>query len=359
MDRDIDSLAALNDFLSHGIFDTDVAGLDRIFWRNRTLQEFFTAYWLAQYCSEADAAGLWDWITLPERPLTEEYYWVWRFLCEMHDDAREPQAWARAIEPLFRPGDGTPEGTKRSCELIYRAWKPLDKLAAAGNKDARRVQEAFLGEFENVILAGQRGEEAQRIARQFCDSFIDVPAGEFQMGSPPEKQGMPEDLKKQWKEYLEQEGDPEERAAAHIASWTFSPGKQGQEWRNGELEWWTDVFRDKDLEAVVRRQYTSDETPAGTNSAGRWFSSQPLADHQRLVSAVRSRPRHERVVVSRGLFSHQPRHGHARDLRHLVRRLGVLPVGSLAGHELPPAARIRVGIRGQGGHALGPELLVG
>ena len=104
LDRDIDSLAALNDFLEHGIFDTDVVGLDRIFWRNRTLQEFFTAYWLAQYCSEADAAGLWDWITLPEQPLTEEYYWVWRFLCEMHADGREPQAWARAIEPLFRPG---------------------------------------------------------------------------------------------------------------------------------------------------------------------------------------------------------------------------------------------------------------
>ena len=111
----------------------------------------------------------------------------------------------------------------------------MSKLAAAGNKDARRVQDAFLGEFENVLLAGQRGEEAQRIARQFCDSFIDVPAGEFHMGSPPEKQGMPEDLRKAWKEYLERDGDPEERAAAHIASWTFSPGKQGQEWRNEEL----------------------------------------------------------------------------------------------------------------------------
>jgi hypothetical protein len=58
LDRDIDSLAALNDFLSHGIFDTDVTGLDRIFWRNRTLQEFFTAYWLAQFCTDDDAALL-------------------------------------------------------------------------------------------------------------------------------------------------------------------------------------------------------------------------------------------------------------------------------------------------------------
>ena len=44
LERDLDCLAALNDFLAHGIFDTDLAGLDRILWRNRTLQEFFAAY---------------------------------------------------------------------------------------------------------------------------------------------------------------------------------------------------------------------------------------------------------------------------------------------------------------------------
>ena len=37
--RDLDSLDALNDFVSQGFFDT-VEGLREIFWRNRTLQEF-------------------------------------------------------------------------------------------------------------------------------------------------------------------------------------------------------------------------------------------------------------------------------------------------------------------------------
>jgi hypothetical protein len=74
LERDVDSLAALNDFVSHGIFDTDVVGLDRILWRNRTLQEFFAAFWLAQHCWAPDAALLWDWIYLPEVPATEEYY---------------------------------------------------------------------------------------------------------------------------------------------------------------------------------------------------------------------------------------------------------------------------------------------
>jgi formylglycine-generating enzyme required for sulfatase activity len=261
LQRDMDALSALNEFLEQGIFDSDVSGLDRILWRSRSLQAFFAAYWLAQYCSDEDAAKLWDWIVLPEQPLTEEYYWVWRFLCEMHDDAREPQAWTRAIESLFRPGDGTVEGTKRSCELMCRAWEPLNRLAATRHQDARRVRDAFLGEFENAILAGRRGDKARRIARQFYDSFIEVPAGEFRMGSPPENQGMPDDVRRNWTKFLEREGDPIKLAEQHLSQYVFSPGKQGQDWRNWELQWWTNVFRDRDLEAIARRLYGSDETP--------------------------------------------------------------------------------------------------
>ncbi len=145
--------------------------------------------------------------------------------------------------------------------VANQSWLPPTKLAAAGNQDARRVQETFLGEFEKIILAGQRGDEAQRLARQFCHSFIDVPAGQFQMGSPPEKQGMPEEERQAWREYLQRDGDPEERAEAQIASWNFSPGKQGQEWRNEVLAWWTGVFRDKDLDAIESTYYVADETP--------------------------------------------------------------------------------------------------
>lgn len=261
MQRDMDALSALNEFLEHGIFDSDVSGLDRILWRNRTLQEFFTAYWLAQFCTADDTALLRDWITLPERPLSEEYYWVWRFLCEMHHDARNPECWSRAVEPLFRPGDGTIEGTRRSSELIYRAWPTLNGLANEGEAVALQARTAFWSEFEQQFLSGQRGETARQTAQQFIDQFIDIPAGEFKMGSPPEKQGMPEELRRQWKAYLEQEGDPAQRAQQHLASLSFAPGRAGQEFKAFEICWWTDVFRDKDVERIASRLYVSDETP--------------------------------------------------------------------------------------------------
>jgi hypothetical protein len=196
LDRDLDSLAALNNFVSQGIFDTGIQGLQEVFWRDRTLQEFFTAYWLAQYCSEQDVNGLWHWIYLPHQPLTEEYYWVWRFLAEMHDAAVSRESWARAIEPIFRAGDGTAAGTKRSTEMMYRAWGKLRQLADDGETKTRQVLASFLGEFERDILSGNCGEEVRQVAEQFCDNFVELPAGEFQMGAPPEKQGVPDSVRK-------------------------------------------------------------------------------------------------------------------------------------------------------------------
>jgi formylglycine-generating enzyme required for sulfatase activity len=81
------------------------------------------------------------------------------------------------------------------------------------------------------------------------------------MGSPPEKQGMPEDLKKRWQDCLAQEGDPEERAEEHMIDWAFPPGREGQARRQEWKQWLTRVFRDRDIEAVIRRYYPSNETP--------------------------------------------------------------------------------------------------
>ncbi len=141
---------------------------DGVYWRNRTLQEFFTAYWLAQFCQDQDVAQWGQRLYCADRPETEAYYWVWRFLCEMPDAARNPRRWSKAIEPIFRPGDGTVSGTCRSSEMIYRAWPGLTELVRRRIDAAKRVQAAFLGEFEREILSGRRGEVAQRTARQFC-----------------------------------------------------------------------------------------------------------------------------------------------------------------------------------------------
>jgi formylglycine-generating enzyme required for sulfatase activity len=81
------------------------------------------------------------------------------------------------------------------------------------------------------------------------------------MGAPPENQGMPEDLRRQWKEYLEQEGDPAELAEARVSLSSYSPGKAGQQARQEDVDWWTKLFRDRDVDAVSRWLYPSNETP--------------------------------------------------------------------------------------------------
>ena len=261
LNRDLDCLAAMNDILAHGFFETDVEGLNQILWRNRTLQEFFTAYWLSQHFHDSSAEFLWEWIYLPEDPLTEEYYWVWRFACEMPDDAANPNCWVRAMSPLYRSGDGTAKGTKRSCEMIYRSWQRMEQLRHDGHVSAGDVLNGFLSEFEEVILAGARGDKDQETAQEFHNSFLEVPAGEFRMGAPPEKQGMPPDLKDTWQKYLEQDGDPAERAEQYLAYWIVSPGKADQKRQASELQWWTGVFRNRDLAAIERLCFPPDETP--------------------------------------------------------------------------------------------------
>jgi hypothetical protein len=92
----------------------------------------------------------------------------------------------------------------------------LERLVRQGEPAAREVRARFVGEFESAILAGGRGEQAADVARQFSDSFIDVAAGQFRMGSPEEKQGMPEDLRREWEDYPNREGDPAELAGEYL-----------------------------------------------------------------------------------------------------------------------------------------------
>lgn len=261
LERDLDGLAALNDFVFQSFFDT-VEGLQEIFWRNRTLHEFFTAYWLSQSCSQQDADLLWSWIYLPQQPLTEEYYWVWRFLAEMHRDAIDPDAWVRAIEPVFRPGDGTAERTKRSTEIIYRAWGTLQRLVDEKAKAASDLQQSFLGEFESAILSGQRGQAAQTTAKQFRDSLKQIQSGEFIMGAPAEKQGMPESVKHDWLATFQQEGDPAKRAESLVNHWfPFTLSRRGQPEHKRKIDIWTRILSLRDLSAVSSLLYSLDETP--------------------------------------------------------------------------------------------------
>lgn len=180
----------------------------------------------------------------------------------VRSNSRDPKSWLRAIDPIYRPGDGTVAGTRRSSEFIYRVWKPLMTLFKQAEPAAIALHARFVGEFANEVLSGGRGTETEQVARQFCDSFLDIPAGEFQMGSPPEKQGMGEELRDRWRAVIEADGDPEERAKKHIANMSFTPGKRGQQEQEYWLEWFNEIFRDKDLQRLENQLFPQNETPA-------------------------------------------------------------------------------------------------
>ncbi len=166
-------LAAMNEFLKHGLLE-DGCPLE-ILWRDRSLQEFFAAYWLAHYCPPEDARRLWEWIYLAEDPKSNAYYWVWRYAAEMPADARNDEAWIRAMEPLYRPGDGTAQGTKRSCEMIWRSWETM-KNAPGG--------QAIIAQFEgagHAVAAKMVFRRCPRDPRQDRKPFL--------MGSPEDEEG--------------------------------------------------------------------------------------------------------------------------------------------------------------------------
>ena len=114
-------LAAMNTFLGHGLLEPGCP--QQVFWRDRTLQEYFAAVWLSRYCAKTEHG-------------VEQ---LWSVICEDFPEAHgrragtkasstgsiatpaemprgvagHAESWIAAMEPLYRPGDGTAEGTHR------------------------------------------------------------------------------------------------------------------------------------------------------------------------------------------------------------------------------------------------------
>ena len=273
---DLNGLAAMNTVLSCGFFDNDTSdGLRGILWRNRSLQEFFAAVWLSRYLdcradySDSDGECLQLWIFTPDDVASEEYYEIWRFAAEMPEEGRNGLSWVRSLGVIYRLGDGT-HATRRSNEMIYRSWEKMwAYYRGLGGEDAMKravpVLDDFRGEFESIILAGDRGDTLREYAQEFITSFVELegdPA--FRMGSPAEKQGrIPEVSLQSWKVWLATGGDD---LAAHVDQFlsnvTFSEGKPGQRERNALRRDLERFHKTQDFEAICRRFCPTNETPA-------------------------------------------------------------------------------------------------
>ncbi|MCH7725668.1 MAG: formylglycine-generating enzyme family protein, partial [Planctomycetes bacterium] len=193
-------LGQLNDFLEHAVLD--VHDLSQLYWKNRSLQEFFAGLWLASYATKEDV----PWITRAVyQPVYEEggtraedkrrwpLYWEWRFAAEMPDSGRRWRNWLRSMAPLYRPGDGTVNGPARSSEMLYRSWTGMEAYArreGQAGELAKRLITAYENEFRAAVLSGRRRKAATHIAEQFVANFqpippnVDSPAAlRFRMGS--------------------------------------------------------------------------------------------------------------------------------------------------------------------------------
>jgi formylglycine-generating enzyme required for sulfatase activity len=216
----LELLGQTNEFLNHCFLEGH--GMKQVFWRNRTLQEFFAGLWLARFASAKDCDEIADRVYLAHEPKTQDYYWVWRFAAEMPAPCRAVESWIAAMQPLYKPGDGTAAGTRRSTEMIYRSLRTVEYAVRTGEPHAKPLRKAYVeqlldpyqDEVQTAILGKtrDRGVPKHRRPSQIMTEFLTLRSApeefvfgfrrippdedcslEFTMGSPPDQENRHDD----------------------------------------------------------------------------------------------------------------------------------------------------------------------
>jgi len=164
----LDLLGQTNEFLEFGFLEG--WGLKQVFWRNRTLQEFFAGLWLARFASAEDSKEMGRWAYHPDDWKSVPFYWTWRFAAEMLAAARAKERWVASMKPLYQRRDYRPT------ELIYRSWQTMEVARTsrqAGEEDAweqyeQNVLRPYRWEFQNLLSQSvpQLVSDAIQIGRQ-------------------------------------------------------------------------------------------------------------------------------------------------------------------------------------------------
>ncbi len=188
-----EKLAQLNSFLEGDLLHSELElptlgmSLDEqpaLSFTNLTLQEFFSAFYLAHYARPGDLETVWDqnWLVCPARRESEVYREIWQYLCDMPLKETNRGNWLHAISLLYRPGNWrnpTTRGhesllselmvkesavavreSRRSCAFMYRSWDRLESFGRPGaGKTGRISQEDFaVHRLAKSILDTWRGE---------------------------------------------------------------------------------------------------------------------------------------------------------------------------------------------------------
>lgn len=190
--RELRRVASMNEMLNGGLLERGCP--ERIQWRNRSLQEFFAGFWLANYCVEQDQARLRGMLHIDQEVTTHDYRWMWRFLGEMPEAACARERWVRALEPVYLPDAfPVPKGgteLKRSTEVIWRTWERMER-------DGKGVIEQFCTGFREILVNPSHLDSgiAEQMLRNLVRCHLD-PKDEprlFQMGSLPVEKGRYDD----------------------------------------------------------------------------------------------------------------------------------------------------------------------
>ncbi len=178
LEDDLDALAELNDTIQFDLLDTRPTRQGDFRWYDRSLQEFFAAWWLSRYATPKDIERLREWRYDDTRDETGKslYAPLWGFLVEMPRAVRKDPLWAAAVGVLFEPG------ATRCCEMMFRAW-PAMRRSRAG----RKVIATWRNEFQSLLAdPGPRGDVARQIPAGFrrCPPAPGDDRKPFLMGSP-------------------------------------------------------------------------------------------------------------------------------------------------------------------------------
>ena len=135
-----------------------------VIWQNRTLQEFYAAYWICHTAARnpSIAARFERWMYVPEDHLAADaYYFVNQFVSEMPTDASDNDSWVEAAGVWYKPGRD-----KRPSEMLFRSWARMALLAGEPRTDAGLSAEDWWSVgYEHYLVARQNGYPARPHAR--------------------------------------------------------------------------------------------------------------------------------------------------------------------------------------------------
>jgi len=135
--------------------------------RHRSIMEFFAAYWLARYSSDADAQLVAKWVSAcdeqKQEPLANllRFRPIFCFAAELKNEQR-PECWVRAMTPFYSL-DANTETSPRHCEMICRSWPGMESCEAG-----QRILREFRRQFDAFrTSSGSNGEVARRLVQRF------------------------------------------------------------------------------------------------------------------------------------------------------------------------------------------------